>query len=475
MDRDESTRSSKQPHALATSPAFHAESLRSEVRRVYAVLGVIVLIFVLVIMGKSRHELDYHVRLAAGIALWGLLALQLSILAFARWAGRHDRTIPTWFVVTTVVIESLMPTGIMVSNILPHALPPYVSLSSPPILAYGLLISLTTLRLRPMLCVLAGAIGAASYAVLLLYVTYGMHIVQPTTGLPRVAYVNISLFILISGLAAAWVAHEIRRHVEAALGEAETRRQMDRIEQDLSVARSIQRALLPAEPPDIAGYDIAGWNRPADQTGGDYFDWQTLPDGNWIVTLADVSGHGIGPALVTAACRAYVRASGLVHGDLASLASRINRLLADDLRDGRFVTMASVLIDPRGGPLALLSAGHAPIVLYLNSAGAVQDILPHDLPLAIEPEMTFGPAQPITMAKGDVLALVTDGFTEWARLDANGQREDFGLPRLRESLRRHAQLPASQMISAITADVAAFAQQTPQQDDLTMVIIRRVE
>src|SRR6185369_6085789 len=111
------------------------------------------------------------------------------------------------------------------------------------------------------------------------------------------------------------------------------------------VARSIQQALIPHAGPSIPGFDIAGWNRPADQTGGDYYDWQMLPDGNWIVTLADVSGHGIGPALVTAACRAYVRASSFYNSDLSSLAGRMNRLLAEDLPEGRFVTMVSVIID----------------------------------------------------------------------------------------------------------------------------------
>jgi phosphoserine phosphatase RsbU/P len=261
--------------------------------------------------------------------------------------------------------------------------------------------------------------------------------------------------------------------MEAALGEAETRRRMGRIEQDLAVARSIQQALLPRTAPAIPGFDIAGWNRPADQTGGDYYDWQAMPDGTWLVSLADVSGHGIGPALVTAACRAYMRASSLHHRDLPSLASRINRLLADDLPEGRFITMVSVLIDPRAGPLALLSAGHGPIVLYMGGSGEVRDVLPKDLPLAIEPEAVFGPAQGIALEPGDVLALVTDGFVEWARHDGAGRREQFGMERLRESFRRHARLPAAAMIEAITADVTAFAGQERQQDDLTMVIIRR--
>lgn len=79
------------------------------------------------------------------------------------------------------------------------------------------------------------------------------------------------------------------------------------------------------------------------------------------------------------------------------------------------------------------------------------------------------------MNPGDVLALITDGFTEWSRFDRDGRREQFGLDRLRDSLRRHAHRPAADMIRAITEDVTAFAGATPQQDDLTMVIIRRGE
>jgi serine phosphatase RsbU (regulator of sigma subunit) len=300
-----------------------------------------------------------------------------------------------------------------------------------------------------------------------------LNVVTPTTGLPHVSYFNSAVLIFISGLAAAWVAHEIRLHLEAALRDVETRRQMDQIDRDLDAARSIQRALLPRSAPSIPGYDIAGWNRPAGQTGGDYYDWQTLADGTCIVTLADVSGHGIGPAMVTAACRAYVRASGDLLRDLPGLTARINRLLADDLLEGRFVTMVSVLIDSHGGPPALLSAGHGPIVLYVSHTGSVRDVLPSDLPLAIIPDAAFGPAQPIEMSPGDVLALVTDGLVEWARPGHGGERDQFGLDRLRDALRRHAGLPAAAMIEAITREVTAFADGTPQQDDLTMVIVRR--
>ncbi len=458
---------------LAESAAFRRASLESEVRRAYAVMVVVLLIVLLVVTRASTIGLDRRLLVSGMVGMVTLLSLQLGVLVFVRRAQRCGCGIPTWFLIVTVVIEAIIPTGIMVANIWVGALSPYASLSSPPILACMLMISLTTLRLRPWLCVLGGALCAGGYAGVLVSVTYGMGIVQPTTGLPRAAYINSVLLIFIGGLLAAWVAREIRTHMVAALGEAETRRQMGRIEHDLAVARSIQRALLPRGAPAIEGYDIAGWNRPADQTGGDYYDWQRMPDGNWIVTLADVAGHGIGPALVTAACRAYMRASSAHHRDLGSLTSQVNRLLADDLPEGRFVTMVSVVVDPKGGALALLSAGHGPIVLYVGGTGNVEDILPQHIPLAIEPDMSFGPASAVALAPGDVLALVTDGFVEWARATGDGPREEFGMDRLRDSLRRHAHLSAAEMIRAITADVTSFAGGEPQQDDLTMVVIQR--
>ncbi|MBL8763099.1 MAG: SpoIIE family protein phosphatase [Phycisphaerae bacterium] len=462
-------------HDLRESRAFQDASLRSEVRRACAVIAMIVVIIVVVFAREATRELDPRLQLGGLSGLIGLLAVQAGTLVFARWSERRRRSLPMWFVCTTVVAESLIPTVTTFYSVAGGVLPPYAALSAPPILAYGLLISLTTLRLRPVLCVIAGLVSAAGYAGVLAYVTYGLGIDEPTTGLKRAAYVNSSLLLAISGFAAAWVAREIRGHVAAALGEAETRRQVSRMEQDLAVARSIQRALLPRSVPSIQGFDIAGWNRPADQTGGDYYDWQVLPDGNWIVTLADVSGHGVGPAMVTAACRAYVRASSDRYAEFGTLTSRINRLLAEDLSDGRFVTMVSVLIDPVSGSLALLSAGHGPIALYISKTGQVCDIMPRDVPLAIVPDTCYGPAQTITLAPGDVLALITDGLVEWARPGGGGRHEQFGMNRLRDSLRRHAGRSAVEMIEAVAADVAAFARSEPQQDDLTMVVIRRVE
>lgn len=453
---------------------------RSEVRRAWAVIGVACMLLVIATLRDARQVTPaFQVIAATGLA--AMIGMQCVVL----WIARRSRPpgtgrgIPTWAQWATVVGESMIPTGMMVAHIAGGTLTPYAALSSPPVFVYGVIISLTTLRLRPVLCLAGGTLVAGGYLGVLAWVVFVMDERVPTTGLPLAAYGVSAFIIFTAGLAGAWVAGELRGHVRSAIRDANARQERDKLERDLAAARSIQQALLPRSVPAIPGFEVAGWNRPADQTGGDYYDWQALPDGNWMVTVADVSGHGIGPALVTAACRAYVRAAGPHHvggagaSGLAELAGRLNRQLAEDLPEGRFVTMASALIEPTTGRVALLSAGHGPIVLLHRASGEVREIQPGNLPLAVLADAEFGPAQALTLEPGDVLALVTDGFVEWPRTDPDGRSEQFGVARLRDALRRHGDLPPPEMIQAITREVEAFAHPWPQRDDLTMAVIRR--
>lgn len=480
--------STHQGPGLSDSAAFAAASLKSESARALAFLAVLTLTVVMVVPRTMMNSETRAPILIATIGVAVLIAVQVATLIYAFNLRRSNRALPTWYSVSTVVIESLIPGVIILVQIMAGTLRPHAALNAPPVLAYGLVFVLTTLRLRPALSLLAAVLASVSYALLVFYTVYALGIDKPTTGLPSETYFVTPVLIFFNGLAAAWVARQIRRHVDAALHEAEMRRHVARIEKDLETARSIQRALLPRSSPDIDGFDIAGWNRPADQTGGDYYDWQKLPDGRWLVSLADVSGHGIGPALVTAACRAYLRASSLYEGDLAALTGRVNTLLADDLPEGRFVTLVSVILTPdtpsvpTGVPLGLLSAGHGPLLLWVHASGRVDDINPGDLPLAVVHDMSFGPQQTVKLEPGDALALITDGFFEWSKPadgseghdpDGTPRREAYGLDRLRDSLRKHAHLTAAQIVEALAADVTRFASGEPQQDDLTVVIIKK--
>jgi serine phosphatase RsbU (regulator of sigma subunit) len=270
---------------------------------------------------------------------------------------------------------------------------------------------------------------------------------------------------------------ELRSHVERLATEQAARA---RIEYDLDIAREIQRGLLPTARPDVPGYEIAGWNLPADKTGGDYYDWQkrdaaAAPDadrghgGQTLVSLADVTGHGVGPALVTAVCRAYVRASFAAGREFVQLIEQLNDLLIADLPADRFVTFAAALIEPAQRQVHMISAGHGPIMHYVARDQTLTEYDATGFPLGLVAPATYGPAVPIDLQGGDVLVFITDGFYEWSRPDG----EQFGLTRLRQAVRDTANLPPAQMIAGLYEQVKAFTAGVPQPDDVTAVIIQR--
>lgn len=275
-----------------------------------------------------------------------------------------------------------------------------------------------------------------------------------------------TFLIFLGGLIAALVSDQIRKHASAAIQEAQD---AERLKSDLETARSIQQGLLPKAPPIIGGYEIAGWNRPADQTGGDYYSWHRLAEDRYAVTLADVTGYGIGAALIAAACHAYSRASVEEEKDLGSALTPINRLLSQDLPSGKLVTFVTALLAPDNGRIELLSAGHGPLFLYTASADRTKRFAAHGVPFGVLPSMQYGPAQELSLDPGDILILITDGFFEWT----NGEGEEFGLERLGEAVRASKDLPPADIINRLYDSVVDFARGTAPQDDLTAVVIKR--
>lgn len=242
-----------------------------------------------------------------------------------------------------------------------------------------------------------------------------------------------------------------------------------RFERELDLARQIQQGLLPRRSPRLTGFDIAGWNKPADETGGDFFDYKELPSGNLAVSIADVSGHGVAPALVMAECRALLRASLSQSDDLGKLIEHVNRLLCEDVPDDYFVTVFCSVLEPNGNRLRYLSAGHGP-VLHLQAAnGMVDELATHGCPLGFSPDLDYDPPSELTMATGDLVVLMTDGFFEWR----NTTNEQFGVPRIASCLQRNRELPSAEIIQCIYRDVLAFGTGVAQRDDLTAVVIKK--
>lgn len=241
------------------------------------------------------------------------------------------------------------------------------------------------------------------------------------------------------------------------------------MEHQLEIAKSIQEGLLPQTMPETEHFEIVGWSKPADQTGGDYFDCHALPDGQLVLTIGDVTGHGIGPALVTAASRAYARASFNSNESIDKTVARLNQLLHTDLQGDRFVTLIACVLDPIERRLQLVAAGHGPIILYRKATDSVEVTSDaHGVPLGAFDHCDYDPPTEIIFQPGDALVLVSDGFYDW--MDESG--EVFGTERMCESIKRACQSPEPRIIEALRADIAAFNKGRGQHDDTTALVIR---
>ncbi|HEU4386210.1 MAG TPA: PP2C family protein-serine/threonine phosphatase [Blastocatellia bacterium] len=451
------------------SKAFQRAALNSELYRIRGLLCLFGALLLFVIIRRLATG-ALPLLLAQTLVLTVAIVYELLRLAIVRKALRRDRDLPSVMWVINVLVETQLPTIALFLLIESKFMSPYQALVAPAVLLYFLFIILSTLRLSPTLSFLTGLLSALGYLAVVFYTQTNYPAADAELGaLPGSMYFIYAGLILAGGIVAAVVAAQIRVHVSAALREAELQRQLERVHHDLETARSIQQGLLPARSPNLDDFEIAGWNQPADQTGGDYFDWQALPDGRLAVSLGDATGHGIGPALVATSCRAYGRASFLAGGDSNGLLDRLNRLLAEDLSANRFVTFCVVFLDPANSQMEVLSAGHGPIIWFKYATGEIENLDAQGIPLGMIAGVPYGVGTKVRLAPGDMLAVVTDGFYEWE----NPEGEDFGMKRMEEVIRESRDCPPDEVIARLRSAVTSFSRGTAQNDDLTAVILKR--
>jgi len=458
------------------SDAFRRAAIHSERYRTFGLLAIIAGLILLnigrIVSGQFAAQ-DIR-RFSAYIIFWLFCGLyELLVLRLVSLEKRPGQSIRPWLPILNTVIECSFPTvAAMGLSADKSYLGPYLALASGILILYCLFIILSTLRLSPALCIVAGSVSCAGYGTVYLLTLWRAPHNPNRLVFRSEAFVLNAILLLVAGLIAAAVARQIRQHVIAALNEAETRRKLDRVEHDLQTARAIQMGLLPKHPPPVPGYDIAGWSQPAEQTGGDYYDWMELPGGRVLFAIADATGHGIGPALLVAACRAYFRAFA-THGDpLESITAQVDALIATDIPAGRFITAAVALLEPNAHRLSVYSAGHAPLYLYTAATDKIEMLDADQPPLGVNLDVDdTSKARVISLAPGDAFVLVTDGLFECA----NCAGEQLGMEKLGEAIRRRHSLNSDQLIDHLREDVLAFSQDVPQADDLTAVVIKRCQ
>jgi phosphoserine phosphatase RsbU/P len=245
------------------------------------------------------------------------------------------------------------------------------------------------------------------------------------------------------------------------------------IKHSLTVAREIQQHLLPLDVPERAGLELAACGLYCDETGGDYYDFIELHDPNRLgLAIGDITGHGIAAALLMASARAVLRSHATQYDTkLAEMFADLNRHLVRDTGDERFLTLFYGVLEAGSRKLWYASGGHDPAVWCRAATGSVE-LLDNTGPLmgAIE-GLTFEQAGPVTLEPGDVLAVGTDGIWE-AR---NPAGELFERERFVRTLVENAHRHPDDIIQAIIHAVRDFADGHPQEDDITLIVVKAVD
>ncbi|MFH1679228.1 MAG: GAF domain-containing SpoIIE family protein phosphatase [Candidatus Eisenbacteria bacterium] len=242
--------------------------------------------------------------------------------------------------------------------------------------------------------------------------------------------------------------------------------------QEIRFATEIQERLLPKEAPQLPGYDIAGRSHPAQDVGGDYFDFIRIDGGRLAFCLGDVTGKGLPAALLMANLQATIRGQSLMNCVPRECMERSNRLLFHSTDPVKFATLFYGVLDTADHRLCYCSAGHDH-PFFFSSAGEPVRLGKGGMMLGALEESVYDD-DTIRLEPGDLFVAYSDGITE--AMDDTGDEvgEEFGEGRLLELLREHRNDPAETLIDALVAAVRAHARTRPQSDDMTILVIRRV-
>lgn len=239
-----------------------------------------------------------------------------------------------------------------------------------------------------------------------------------------------------------------------------------KLKRDIQAAHHVQQHLLPARAPNPRGFDIAGQCFPADDCSGDFFDYIWMPSGRLCLILADVSGHGFGPAILAAAIRSYLRTAVVLGNEVHEMLALGNRLLHSDGDLTPFASVFAASVNVAERTFRYGSAGHPAYLLRANGESTRLESM--SVPIGVRKEEQFVLSSRVRLRTGDILLLVSDGVFE-ARSAAG---EYFGIERVLATVHQHRDCEAAQIVQKLHDAAIEFAGRRSLEDDLTAVVVK---
>jgi serine phosphatase RsbU (regulator of sigma subunit)/ketosteroid isomerase-like protein len=241
----------------------------------------------------------------------------------------------------------------------------------------------------------------------------------------------------------------------------------ERIEQELQVARNIQQASLPEEVPQLEGWQISPYYRPAREVGGDFYDFDLLSEGRLGVTVGDATGKGVPAALVMSTACGMLKAVARALGSTSpgKVLAQVNETLFARIPPNMFVTCFYAILEPESGTLSYANAGHD--LPYVRRGGECEELRAKGMPLGLMPGMSYEEKE-ITLESGEGALFYSDGLVE----AHNPKGEMFGFPRLQALVATHGE--EHPIEEALLEELYSFVGEGwEQEDDITVVTLRR--
>jgi len=240
-----------------------------------------------------------------------------------------------------------------------------------------------------------------------------------------------------------------------------------RLESELELSQTVQRALMPHRAPVISGVEVAAFSRPAEIIGGDYFDFFKFKDGTDGLVIADVSGHGVSAAMLMSSLQTALQTMAPETDSPAEILERINRFYIHNIRFTTFVTVFLARYNSHDRTLTYVNSGHNPPVVFRKNTSEIH-WLTRTAPAIGLSEHYFPGTEMVKFSEGDVLLLYTDGLTE----AFNNEMEQFGAERLAEFLQISANLSPTDMLQVVRQGVDGYSGNVRLSDDLTLVALK---
>ncbi|HWW63111.1 MAG TPA: PP2C family protein-serine/threonine phosphatase [Thermoanaerobaculia bacterium] len=235
------------------------------------------------------------------------------------------------------------------------------------------------------------------------------------------------------------------------------------VENELTMARTIQQSIIPANAPFVSGLEVAALYKPATHVGGDFYEFLPLPQDRLGIFIADVSGHGVPAALVASMLKIAIAAQDDL-GTPSNVLAYLNRLFAGRLKR-QFITALYAVVDLPGRTLSFSSAGHPPLLLLRS--GEARELMTPGFVVGRDAGAQFTTSE-VGLDRGDVILFYTDGLVEAANRDG----EAWGYARLQEHVEKNAGAGAAAIAESAIHSVEEWSRPAPQDDDFTIVVVK---